>query len=182
MFKRSTWILILVLAIVIGVYFLVKHKPFTSEQPIPTATATSYLISAADGEVLSLRIVDNQGNKIKIQKDLSNIWVITEPVISPADQALASTAGDQVGTLRIITSFETPLASIDIGLETPLYQIELGFSAGTNHQIDVGKMSPTKSGYYARLDGGKIFIVSNSGIDALIKLVSSPPYQATATP
>src|SRR5258706_553103 len=42
--------------------------------------------------------------------------------------------------------------------------------------------TPTNSGYYVRLDNGKIRIAGLSGIDALTNLIVSPPYLNTPTP
>ena len=43
-------------------------------------------------------------------------------------------------------------------------------------------MTPTSSGYYVRFDGGKIYVIEQSGIDALLNLLTAPPFPATATP
>ena len=43
-------------------------------------------------------------------------------------------------------------------------------------------MTPTGSGYYVRYDDGKIYVISQSGIDAILKLLNAPPYPATETP
>ena len=58
----------------------------------------------------------------------------------------------------------------------------LGFVSGSTHKIEVGNLTPTSSGYYVRFDGGKIYVIAQSGIDALLNLLTSPPFPATATP
>ncbi len=56
------------------------------------------------------------------------------------------------------------------------------FVSGVSHKIEVGNLTPTSSGYYVRFDGGKIYVIEQSGIDALLNLLTTPPFPATATP
>jgi hypothetical protein len=182
MIKKSTWILLIILALVVGGYFVIQKHPFSTNQEIPTPTATSFLITQADGVLQSLQITDPNGDKVQMQQDLSKNWVITSPTQAVADQGLAGAAETQVGALRIVSILDTPPPPNAIGLVTPSFTINLGFSGGSTHKIEVGDLTPTSSGYYVRFDGGKIYVISQSGIDALTKLVSAPPYPATATP
>ncbi len=117
-----------------------------------------------------------------MQRDLSKTWVVTAPTQGVADQGLAGAAESQVGALRIVTILDTPPAPSTIGLDVPAYTMILGFSGGVSHKIEVGNLTPTSSGYYVRFDGGNIYVISQSGIDALTNLVVAPPFPATPTP
>jgi hypothetical protein len=182
MVKRSTWILLVILALVFGAYFLIKSHPLESAQPTPTVTGSTFLVTQVDGVLQSLQIYNNKGNSFQMQRDLSKIWVITAPTSGTADQGLAGAAETQVGALRIVTVLETPPDLGAIGLAAPAYTMKFGFVSGTSHKIEVGNMTPTSSGYYTRYDGGKIYVISQSGIDALLKLLTAPPYPPTETP
>jgi hypothetical protein len=182
MVKRSTWILLIVLALAIGGYVFIQNHPLSTAKQTPTTTATSYLITQADGVLQSLQITDAKGNKVQLQRDLSKTWVITAPSQGVADQGLAGAAETQVGALKIMAFLDTPPASNAIGLDSPAYVISLGFSGNVTHKVEIGNLTPTSSGYYVRFDGGKIYVIAQSGIDALTKLISAPPFPATATP
>jgi hypothetical protein len=45
--------------------------------------------------------------------------------------------------------------------------------------LRVGQTTPTGSGYYVNLGGEVVHIVSKPGIDALLVLLSNPPYAFT---
>jgi hypothetical protein len=182
MIKRSTLILLVILALVVGAYFLIKNQPAKGKTLTPTATGSSFLITQAQGVLQSLSISDNKGNKFQMQRDLSKSWVITAPSSGVADQGLASAAETQVGALSILTQLQTPPDLSVVGLAGPAYTMQLGFVNGSSHKIDVGIISPTGSGYYVRFDGGKIYVIEKSGIDAILNLLTSPPFPATATP
>ena len=182
MVKRSTWIVLAILALAVGVYFLLKNQPLKAKTISPTPTGGSYLITKADGVLQSLYISDNKGNTFKMQRDLSKSWVITAPTSGAADQGLASAAETQVGALSIITILNSPPALSAVGLAVPVHTMELGFVSGTSHKIEIGDLTPTGSGYYVRFDGGKIYVIEKSGLDAVLNLLTAPPFPATATP
>jgi hypothetical protein len=84
--------------------------------------------------------------------------------------------------LSIVTTLAPPPDLNALGLAAPADTIELGFVSGTSHKVEVGNMTPTSSGYYVRFDGGKIYVIEKSGIDAVLNLLTAPPFPATATP
>ena len=182
MVKRPTWILLVLLVLVVGAYLLIKTHPIKNTEPTPIPSANGYLVTPSDGVLQNLQIHDKKGQTFQMQRDLSKTWVITAPTSTVADQALAGEAETQVGALRIITRLESPPDPSAIGLDAPSYTMELGFISAKNHKLEVGNLTPTSSGYYVRFDDGKIYVISQSGIDALVNLLTAPPYPATETP
>jgi hypothetical protein len=182
MVKRPTLILLFVLALAIGAYFLIKNHPLESTTATPTALGNTFLVTDADGVLQSLRISDNQGHTVQLLRDPSKVWMLGAPTSGEADQALAGAAETQVGALRIVTTLETAPDLSIVKLDTPVYTMELTFDSGIQHKLEVGDLTPTGSGYYVRYDDGKVYVISQSGIDSLLNLLNAPPYPATATP
>ncbi len=182
MVKRPTLILLIVLALAIGAYLLIKNRPLKSTESTPTVLGNTFLVTKSDGVLQSLRINDSQGHTVQLQRDPSKVWVVTAPTPGEADQALASAAETQVGALRIVTTLETIPDLSTVKLDSPAYIIELKFDSGIQHKLEVGDLTPTGSGYYLRYDGGKVYVISQNGIDSLLNLLKAPPYPPTATP
>jgi hypothetical protein len=183
MIKRPTWILLAILALVIVAYFLIKsHPSATSTEPTPTALGNNFLITQSDGTLQSLHINDRQNRIVQIQRDTSGTWIVTQPTPGVADQSLAEAAATQVGALRIVTTLDNQLNLVDAGLDSPAYTIKLTFASGISHVLQVGMLTPTNSGYYVLFDTGNLYVVSQSGVDALLNLLTVPPFPATATP
>jgi hypothetical protein len=183
MIKRTTWILLVILALVIVAYFMVKSRSSaTSSEVTPTALGNSFLVTQADGTLQVLRISDKQNHLFQMQRDSSGTWVVTLPTPGAADQSLAGAAETQVGALRIVTTLDNSLNLGDAGLDSPSDTIELTFVSGLKHVIQVGTLTPTNSGYYVRFDAGNLYVVSQSGIDALLNLLTAPPFPATEAP
>jgi hypothetical protein len=183
MIKRSTWILLVILALVVVAYFMIKTRtPAVSTEVTSTALGNNFLLTQADGVLQKLRIYDGQNNNVQMQRDTSGTWIVTLPTPGAADQSLAGAAETQVSALRIVTTLDHQLTLQDAGLDPPAYTIELNFSGGIKHVIQVGALTPTNSGYYVRYDEGNLYVVSQSGIDALLNLLTAPPFAPTKTP
>ena len=183
MIKRPTWILLVILGLVVVAYFVIKNRSSaTSIQPTPTALGNNFLVTQSDGTLQILRIYDKQNHIVQMQRDIGGTWIVTLPTPGTADQALAEAAETQVGALRIVTALDNQLNLVDAGLDSPAYTIELTFVSGLKHVIQVGTLTPTNSGYYVLYDAGNLYVVSQSGIDALLNLLTAPPFPATETP
>ncbi len=182
MIRRSTWLVLLLLAVVVGAYYYLKGHPLKSSQPTPTAQGNTYLITPADGTLQSLEIADAEGNQVRMQRDLSKKWVVTAPKTAEADQGLAGAAETQVGALLIVATLDSAPDPSATGLATPADTIDLTFDTGKAHKLEVGGMAPTKSGYYVRFDSTKVYVISKDGIDSLLNLLKSPPFPPTPTP
>ncbi len=183
MIKRPTVILLAIFVLVVAAYLIIKNRTTSlAAQSTPTAMGNTYLVTQADGVLQVLRIIDSQNRAFQMQRDTSGTWQITLPTSGTADQALANAAETQVGALRIVTKLDNQLSLTDAGLDSPSFTIELTFIGGQKHVIQVGMLTPTSSGYYVRFDSGNLYVVSQSGIDPLVNLLTAPPFPATATP
>jgi hypothetical protein len=183
--KRSTWVLLLVLAIAIGAYYLFNSKTDPAEtEPLdlPTSTPESFLLDATDDALASIRLFDRQYNIVELLRDENGYWMVSLPTQGAADFGTVGAAESQITALRILTIFDSPPDLGAAGLLFPEYTLKLGYASGVTHIVEIGSQTPTGSGYYVRLDRGDVSIVSVSGIDALTNLLVSPPYLPSSTP
>jgi hypothetical protein len=69
----------------------------------------------------------------------------------------------------------------DVGLDVPQYKLVVDFPNNVERIAEIGVLTPTENGYYTLKDG-EIVIVNRSGIDALVGMLTNPPFAATPTP
>jgi hypothetical protein len=181
-FRAGTWIAVLLLIVLIGLTFYLKDKKekdiIAGATPINTPVA---LFSAEDGAVSSIEIRPAEGEAVKVTRNTENAWAVEMPIAAEADQGLAEAAATQVSALQVLSQIENANPEI-FGLKNPAFVIALEFQSGNKHTLEVGDATPTNSGFYVRLDNGKIMIANLDGISALLHLVNSPPYLNTPTP
>jgi hypothetical protein len=182
MIKRSTLFMLVIFIITFAVYLLLRSRiSTTSIVATPTPTINELLITPADGKLETLRIVDNDHHETQIQRGITGLWEISLPRLGTVDQSLAAAAETQVGALKVVSRLNTSPELKDIGLDLASYTLTLIFTGGKQHILEIGASTPTRSGYYVRVDGGSIFIISQDGINALVNLITSPPYAPTET-
>ncbi len=182
MIKRSTWILLFILAFVVCAFIYLQHRSAIPSEATPTALMSNYLFPKLDGTLTSFRLDDAQNHVIMLVRTPDGSWTLSLPISGLADQVKAGDIETQVNALEIVDVLTTIPALDAIGLNNPAHTIELSFQNGIKHVLEIGDLAPTGSGYYIRLDGGKVFIISTSAVDALLDLLKNPPYAATGTP
>jgi hypothetical protein len=181
-FRVGTWLAILLLAALIGfAYYLKKQKDAPNLDATPTPGIT-YVFTSEDGLPSGIEITPAEGDaqRVKVEHGTDGLWKLSLPLEAQANQGSAQAAADQIASLRMLGEVN---AALDIlGLDKPTYIINISFTGGKTHKLEVGSVTPTQSGYYTRVDGDKIVIISKDGIDALLNLQASPPYLATPSP
>ena len=181
--KRTTWIaLVIFLALVGLMFYLNQRETTTPEEAEATPVApVEYLFGETDGLPTSIDIKSETGEQVVIARNDAGEWVLEQPIETEADQASAEAAASQLTTLRIVSRPE--VAPADAGLTQPSYIMIVELSGGTVKTVRIGDPTPTDSGYYANVnESDEVLIVGKTGLDALLTLVTSPPYLSMPTP
>jgi hypothetical protein len=184
MIRTSTVVYILLLLVLVGVYYYLNNReqPAGIEVTSEPATEVSqeYLFTDEEGAPTSIRIESKSGETVEITRGEDNAWEVIQPVEASADPASAEAAASQVTAMLILDTVPEVDPAI-IGLQDPEYVLAIDFTEGGERTVDIGVITPTESGYYVR-DADRIVIVSRSAIDALLGLLTNPPYLETLTP
>jgi hypothetical protein len=180
MIRKTSWVLIFILAVLLGFFFYVKDRNAKIAAQATPTPGTKYLFDQSLGAPTDIKIMDISANTVEVARDTSGTWVLKAPTSAAADQGSVEAAATQVSALRILNDVQ--LGPSIVGLDKPSYVISLTFSNNQKHQLAVGSVTPIQDGYYAQLDAGKIQIVDKQGLDALVGLLTTPPYAATQTP
>lgn len=184
--KRSTWFLLLFFLATVGVFIFLKYRPAPKAPPTettPSITIANQKLFTDDSSALTaIRIYDKQYNIVFLERPSGGLWTVKLPTEGPANQSQAEAAATQATALEILDTLNSSITAENVGLEFPIYTLKLTFQTTGQHQLDIGDKTPVGDGYYIRFDGGTIYIIGASGIDAILNLLTSPPYLPTATP
>jgi hypothetical protein len=141
---------------------------------------TEYLFKAEDGNPTSIHIEAKTGEVIELARDAKNAWALIKPIEASADQGSSEAAASQITTIPINDHLPN-INPKDVGLDAPDYKLIVKFSNNVERIAEIGVVTPTGNGYYARLDD-QIVVVGKGAIDALTGLIANPPYAETLTP
>jgi len=183
MIRRSTVVYVVLLLVLAGAYYYLNNReqPADIELTAEPGSEVSYLFTAEEGTPSSIRIESRTGETVEVARGADNAWILTEPIETKADQGAAAAAASQITTMRIVDTVPDVDPQI-VGLDTPEYVLTTNFTSGVKRTVEVGVITPTESGYYVRDAAGNVVIVSRSAIDALLGLLTNPPFLETPTP
>lgn len=181
--RRSTVLFLLLFLGLAGAYYYLntREQPEDISLTLEPTTEVMYLFNAEDGLPSSIRIESKAGEVVELARNADQAWTLIQPVAAPADQASAEAAASQVTTMQILDTVPDVDPEI-VGLNDPEYVMTLKFTNDVERKVDIGVITPTESGYYVRATNGNIVIISRSSVDALIGLLTNPPYSETPTP
>jgi hypothetical protein len=185
MIRRSTVVYIILLLVIAGAYFYLKYRPPAATQSSGTPEPTeqiSYLFTAEDGVPTDIKIQSKAGESVEVGRDANDLWVVKAPVEAQADQGSAEAAATQVETMSILDKLQNVDKKV-VGLGSPDYTLTVKFKSGVERTVNVGVVTPSESGYYVQdAAGGDVVVVSKSSLDALLGMLTTPPYLETLTP
>ncbi len=183
MSQRNAWLLLVILAGLVGLgWYLNQRSPQTQAPTATPAPTPAFLIVNDSTQIVNFSLLDASGEYTSLARGAGGVWTMeTRAFNGMADPGQAESAAAQVSALRIVNTLDYPPALAEIGLELPAYTLKVTSTTG-EQIILIGNATVTGSGYYILDPGGKVQVVSKFGIDALLNLLSAPPYAQTPAP
>lgn len=183
--RRSTVIVLLLFVIAVGAYYFINQRTQANTFDVlvtPEATTQiSFLFDAADGVPTSIKIESKAGETVEIARGADNAWKVITPIEASADQGMAEAAASQVTAMLVQDKVEN--VDLDVlGLSSPEYVLTIKFTSGGERKAEIGVITPSESGYYVRNEAGEVVIIGKDSVDALLGMLSNPPYAETPTP
>jgi hypothetical protein len=163
-FYRNAIILVIIVAILAGIYVLVnKTKPENTEN-----TDLIMLTDYISNEIESLTLENPEGTFVIVKKD--DEWVLSSPTDLKYDSSILSSIvinASSVVADKLVE--ENALDLSQYGLDDPV-NVRLKTKEGEETVLEVGDKTPTKSGYYAKLaDKNDVYIISTYAGDYLVR-------------
>lgn len=182
-FQAGTWIAVLLFAALIGfAVYLKSEKEKKADTVEVTPVSETAAVFAENDIVTSIQIKPTDGETVKVARNAENVWAVELPLEAEADQGLVEAAAAQISALQVISPIAAGSDPEIFGLKDPAYIITIEFKGGTTRALEVGEVTPTNSGYYARLDKDKMMVTDLGGIESLLQLGFFPPYLNTPAP
>jgi len=185
MIRRSTWVLLVILALLVGFTFLFQRNQAKKAEITVTATPTvqrAVLFDVESSQVIGIDITDSSGSLLKLYKDLvTATWAIRDVPMEQADALQIEANVEQLLASQIIETLTQPPPLDSIGLAKPVYSITVTTSDGSEVVAYGGALTPVGNGYYARVNSGPVVVVGKTGMDSAIEMLSNPPLLPTPT-
>ena len=181
MIRRETWVVLIVFALVLGgAWYWQTYKPQIGPSATPTP-GVQYVLDVKEPTMQGVKIRSLAGKSVALERNSQGYWSLTEPK-APTDEGQAQTVMNQLAEMPALVTLDPAPSVEDAGLSPAQNTITVTANGGKQMVILIGKITPTQSGYYLLVDKKPMMVVSKSDVDAILKMVDSPPIQATPTP
>lgn len=181
-FRTGTWVTVLLLAAAVSAAVYMNRQAEEAANAEPTPAEEAAFLFEQGALVTGIEVKPADGDPVALERNEGKIWVLTKPDKVEADPGAAEAAASQVGALSIAAEIDSQKDPSIFGLAAPSYTITVTLEGGKTSVLEVGDSTPSETGYYVRVDGEKMYVVTSSGIDALVSLSFLPPYLNTPTP
>lgn len=183
MIKRNTAILFVIFAVLLaGTLFWQRSKMSEQATPTPFKSSISYVFSdVTSTDIKSLRMSGPDNAYLELERRDDGQWVFIQPKLGLADNAEVDSALSQLAFLPLTSNPDLAIDLPGLGLQPPIYTIFFTMKDGRNYSLNVGKATPTGSGYYILSSQRAVAVASKLGLDNILELLKTPPVQPTPT-
>jgi hypothetical protein len=186
MVRRSTWILLVVFALLVGFAWLFQRYQANQADSVAIATPTTSpanLYDFTNTQVDEINITDNTGNKIGLYRDPeSSNWAIADVPVDQADSFQIESLSTQLFSLQVQETLTQTPPLDSLGLVSPAFTITMTTADKSQFITYIGTQTAIGSGYYVRVDSRPVVIVDKVVMDDILNLLNNPPLLPTATP
>lgn len=180
MIRRSTLILVVVFLLALAGFLLLNRQKEQAAARVTPTAASQPLFGLEASQLTGIQVADAAGREVRLER-ISGAWVLIDPAATATDTASVDSLASQLASLTARSFIENPPAASATGLEPPAYTIRLQLEDGSRLTAEVGSETPTKSGYYVRLDDNRLAVVSTFSVDGITGVLDNPPIYLTPT-
>ena len=155
MIRRSTWIIFLIfLAVLGGGLYFQKYQSERAAQVTPTSENKLLFLGLEKTQIKGFEIDSSQGKKFSVALTENGEWVVAGYTAADTNTYSIEDMLTKITSLTVMSDLESAPDLSLIGLLTPSYIFKVTQTDGQQLTAYIGGLTPTNSGYYARLEGG----------------------------
>ncbi len=182
MIRRTTWIVLLAFVVVLAAFFWIQRANQDQEPELTSTQATVKFLDLQEQQITRITLQGSDGKTVELKRPAQGDWTLVLPEPASADNAAVQAALSQFLNAQVVSS-PASLPGLDaLNLKDALVKILLVNQDGSQIIINVGKETPTGSGYYVLSNNqSQVVVINKFSVDALLKLLETPPFLPTPT-
>lgn len=185
MIRRSTWILLGVFVLLLGLLYFLQQDGAGApdEAALPTSAVMPNLFAFSMDEITGFRIANLDGLAVEAEK-AGDVWQLVQPQAAAelVDQSRIEGLLAQLTGVRLLTDADINASLSALKLQYPPHRLTITLAGGGTVVVAIGDTSVTNTGYYVSVDGGEPRLVSKMALDSFLGLLEAPPLLPTPVP
>jgi hypothetical protein len=182
MVKKSTWVVIIIFAVLVVALLLVEKYPVGPLKGTPTPTQQPALLdSSLKTQISSIKI--QAGTESFSLEKAGDTWVFSNDRSLTIMQSAANEMVDVLFSLdtKSVVDPTTPMETL--GLVEPSIVFTIIMQDGTDQKVTIGGVTPTSSGYFAQINQDSPIVISTYAVESLNRFINPVGLMAeTPTP
>lgn len=150
---------LLILAVVLGLYFVVVENP-REQAKDEQRERESRVIGLKEDEITSIEVI-TPSDRVVLERAEGGAWMVTRPVTAEADDGAVRRVLAQLTTMSVIRTLEGIEDLAQVGLAAPNVRVIARHAQGET-TVEFGDANLAGSGVYVKRDDQKIFLTSAS--------------------
>jgi hypothetical protein len=171
MVKKSTWVVIIIFAMLVVALVLVEKYPVGPLKGTPTPTQQPALLdSSLKAQISSIEVQSGTGS-FSLEK-AGDTWVFSNNRSVTVMQSAANEMVDVLFSLdtKSVVDPTTPMETM--GLTKPSTIFTINMQDGTAQTIAIGDSTPTSSGYFAQINQDSPLVLSTYAVESLNRFIN----------
>ena len=185
MIRKPTWILLAVFIVLLGAVFYLQKNPLPEKVDVtPSPTARPKLLGEwQSSDIRWIEVKKGEEDAVRVSQDSSGNWVM-----GIADTNTAVEAGkieavrSEMAEALVQAALPADYDLAAIGLDEPAAVITIKNQSAEEINIQVGKETPTGTGYYVKIGQQAPVVVSKAAIDSVFDQVTQESLAPELTP
>lgn len=174
MVRKSTLILLIVFAVLVGLAYYLQQNPLpeaSSTPAAPSATAEGPVLPGwQSSDIAAVELASMDGTVELVQTADSSVWTMG-PDGPEIELSLVEQVRSQLVAATVQASLPEGYARQALGLEPPVSTLTLRGAGDRQARIYIGAKTPTGNGYYVQVDEQEPVVVSSMAIDTVLDLL-----------
>lgn len=164
---RNAVILVIILGLLTGAYFLVKNKQGKISDPSSGSSNSLNVLNVDVNKITQVTVVNKDGTFAFEKKDKD--WTITSPANLKIDKSKVGTIATNLSYLDADKVVEDSAKDLSVyGLDKPS-TVTAKLSDGTVIELEIGSKTPTGDDYYAKKkEDNKVYTISTYTVETLV--------------
>lgn len=166
---RNAIILVVVLGLLVGAYFIIKNQKSSSGDAADSTAAgqTLKVLEVKQDDINSMEF-NNESGSFTLKKKSKDEWTIEPASEFPLNLSGVTTAASSLSSViadKLVEENATDLTKY--GLDKPA-TVKVGLADGTSKEIEIGSSNATKDGIYIKNKGeSKVYLINTYSAESL---------------
>jgi hypothetical protein len=178
MVRKQTWILLGVLAVLLGLAYYLQQNPVAgsvSATPSPTPTA-NMLEGWTSNDIVWIEFKNFDGYIVDLTKEDQTGWMLGPEGDEMVEPGNVEQIRAQIVDIRTLALLDPGYNLESVGLAAPSNILTVKDAQGRKAIILFGNQTPTESGYYVQVNGEAPKVVSKYAVESLFDLFNKEQF------